>query len=450
MPSSKTCRMGLRFVKTWLQDMRLQGLVLAVLCLLMLLLQCSISWALLCICELLLFHYIPRRRNWVDVVLGAFPCLVVAVYVIFAIVQGLPGLNGDILSDLFFAAVAVALLVCQRRKTLESLPVLPAGPQTQAAEGDDRCFCRFWGCCGVLLGISLTAQVLGMLVYLANSSRPAYTESGIAYWCQGEPNASLVVLEPGYLASPGSLYFVQQALAQTTRACTYDPVGTGFSAGHASGFRSDAVAMKDVVDSELAQHEGSDSWLVVVGGHSRGHLTACRFWVDFVSFYERLAVLGFDGSYCGQTGCDTCEGSGAGLMVVRLLVTPIFTLFSGFLRLAAALLQKPLMQAMASRPADLPDYPAAALIQFAEPYFWPRLWRGQSLRGDAWVHSYDGPTSSECSQHQLTSGSPHHLYIDARDVCTGTPRVCAEHMSLISSSWFADIASARATSFVAR
>ena len=39
-----------------------------------------------------------------------------------------------------------------------------------------------------------------------------------------------------------------------------------------------------------------------MGGHSRGHLTACRFKADFGNSYENLLVLGFDGSFCGQTG----------------------------------------------------------------------------------------------------------------------------------------------------
>ena len=39
-----------------------------------------------------------------------------------------------------------------------------------------------------------------------------------------------------------------------------------------------------------------------MGGHSRGHLTACRFKADFGKSYENLLVLGFDGSWCGQTG----------------------------------------------------------------------------------------------------------------------------------------------------
>ena len=87
-----------------------------------------------------------------------------------------------------------------------------------------------------------------MLMYLATVPRPEYTETAIAYWCLGEPNKSLVVLEPGYLASPGTLYFVQHELAKTIH-CIYDPVGTGFSGGHAPNFRSDAAAMKEPIEN---------------------------------------------------------------------------------------------------------------------------------------------------------------------------------------------------------
>ena len=209
------------------------------------------------------------------------------------------------------------------------------------------------------------------------------------------------------------------------------------------------------MDSELARHDGSDSWLVAVGGHSRGHLTGCRFWVDYSRHYDRIALLGFDGSFCGQTGCDQCERMGGALAAVRMLAAPVWTLFSGFLRLAVAMLHSPVMEAMASGPAQVPDYPAAALIQLAEPYFWPKMWRSQGLRGDAWIDSYDGPTYSQCLEQQLTASSmsssqPHHLYIDAWGVCITSLRACAEHMSIISSSWFANTASARAASFFAR
>ena len=207
------------------------------------------------------------------------------------------------------------------------------------------------------------------------------------------------------------------------------------------------------MDAELAQHAGSDSWLVVVGGHSRGHLTGCRFWMDYVNLYGRLSLLALDGSWCGQTRCGYCENFGGIFAAVRIVAAPVLTLLSGYLRLVMAFLQDPLMQAMASGPDQMPDYPQKAVLQLSEPYFWPKLWRSQSLRGDAWLNAYDGPLWSQCSELQLTatsmsSSSPHHLYIDAESICTTNPWACAEHMSLISSSWFADLAGARAASFV--
>ena len=69
------------------------------------------------------------------------------------------------------------------------------------------------------------------------------------------------------------------------------------------GFKTDAMAMKSVVDTELAKLATAASGTrVVVGGHSRGHLTACRFAVDYGDEYGGVVVLGFDGSWCGQTG----------------------------------------------------------------------------------------------------------------------------------------------------
>ena len=228
-----------------LLDKRLQGMLLLLLCFILLLLQYSISWGLLCVCELLLFSYAPKRRAVVDVALAVLPGLVFATYFLYAVVQGTQGMNGDVLSDMFFSLVAVALLFHQRyaQRGSEALEMHQA--QRQDAPGCSRGCCACCSCCGILVGISLTSQVVGMLVYLASSPRPAYSSTSIAYWCMGGPNESLVVLEPGYMASAGTLYFVQQALSLHTRVCIYDQVGVGFSSGHSPSFRSDAAAMKD-------------------------------------------------------------------------------------------------------------------------------------------------------------------------------------------------------------
>ena len=228
----------------WLQDMRVQGLVLLALALVLLLLQCSISWALLCLCELVLFRFVPQRRAWVDMALVVLPCILFLAYLLFASVQG--GINGDVAADMFFMVVAVALVVSQRYATQkEEVLELPQGQEVPRRPSNSQCCCACCSCCGVLLCISLLAQAVGMMVYLANTPRPSYTATSIAYWCEGEPNNSLVVLEPGYLASPGSLFHVQKVLSQSTRVCTYDPVGTGFSDGHNPSFQTDALAMKD-------------------------------------------------------------------------------------------------------------------------------------------------------------------------------------------------------------
>eukprot|EP00913_Durusdinium_trenchii_P009993 g9379.t1 len=151
------------------------------------------------------------------------------------------------------------------------------------------------------------------------------TAPRVAYWCLGEPNSSIIVLEPGYMSVSATLFFIQQNLAKTTRVCIYDPLGVGFSDGFGMiGFKSDAMAMKSVVDTELARAGGGLQ--VVVGGHSRGHLTACRFAVDYGHSYGGVSVLGFDGSWCGQRGCSVCEVVSTPLSVLRFALCPIFSL----------------------------------------------------------------------------------------------------------------------------
>ena len=196
----------------WTMDWRAQALTLLALCCLMLLLQCSISWGLLCLCEVLLCRSMPKKR-WVcvDTALVGLPCLVFISYLVFGIAQGIPGISGDLLSDMFFMVAAVVIRICQHYR-----PAHPDASDSDQAPAPGakgfrlcgRCCC---GGCAVILTISLLAQSVGMLVFLGQSPRPAYTRTAIAYWCKGEPNNSLVVLEPGYLASPGTLYFVQEA-----------------------------------------------------------------------------------------------------------------------------------------------------------------------------------------------------------------------------------------------
>ena len=239
--------------------------------------------------------------------------------------------------------------------------------------GFKKCCRRCSTCMGLLLGISLIAQIIGCIAFLVQTPTPSVSETAprVAYWCLlsqytiltdnfyrcalhtfsnpsavplgqagrthgmhlasaarlrglGEPNSSIIVLEPGYMSVSATLFFIQQNLAKTTRVCIYDPLGVGFSdstplcfgpfdfckpvtrcslSGDGFGmigFKSDAMAMKSVVDTELARAGGGLQ--VVVGGHSRGHLTACRFAVDYGHSYGGVSVLGFDGSWCGQRG----------------------------------------------------------------------------------------------------------------------------------------------------
>lgn len=65
--------------------------------------------------------------------------------------------------------------------------------------------------------------------------------------------------------------------------------------------------MRSVLSTELrrlGEELETTQWQLVVGGHSRGHLSACTLRVAAAgeSLASKLLVLGFDGSWCGQTG----------------------------------------------------------------------------------------------------------------------------------------------------
>eukprot|EP00435_Cladocopium_sp_Y103_P014701 s1291_g3.t1 len=361
------------------------------------------------------------------------------------------------------------------------------------------CACNFCGVSmAVLLCISFLSQIIGWFIY-ASSPIPSLSDSEpyLAYWCLGEPNSSIVVLEPGFMASSGSLLLVQESMARATRVCIYDPLGMGLSQGKMAnhmGFKLDAWAMHSVLSSEL-RHYGqlpSTSWQIVVGGpknnmaersqqaafsvvvngiqkdmggHSRGHLTACRFKVDYGELYSNLLVLGFDGSWCNQRGAsgDILDTMATAYAVMRFTVCPLFSMLTGLVRLVVALFGETLMRAMLPE-AQVPGYSPAAFRRLAEPYYWPRLWRSSADRGRHWLQSYDGPTQQQCHDAMLipywAQGGGGGLGLttaqeggDAalalgEQICINNGRDCAEHLSMISSSWFAKIASQRALDFL--
>ncbi|CAE7720909.1 unc-89, partial [Symbiodinium pilosum] len=243
-------------------------------------------------------------------------------------------------------------------------------------------------------------------------------------------------------------------LAVATRVCIFDPVGLGWSErGPPAGFQVDAEAMKSVVDAELATH-GAQNWQVVVGGHSRGHLTACTFMRQYGQLYEGgVAVLGFDGSFCGPPDDGTREILELDIFpVLRWSLAPVLSLVAGFARILLVLLLDHLLHGWPVVHFEEPitDLPPRVLARVAETYLRPNLWRTSSQQADNWVQAYDGPDDRLGPSWKRPS-SPEHLDIRRNEVCIGKggrDRVCATHDTIIMQRRFAALASDKALAFL--
>ena len=162
-------------------------------------------------------------RVWHRIQRSAFPTFsgLALVTLITLLARMASGANGDLRSDAICCAFAV--LLCGARIFLKwnSMEVEP----TRRAN----CCCS---CCFCILVLTLLGQILGSWIYLAATVAPSFTEGypSVAYWCQGEPQGILVVLEPGYLSTSATLVHVQRIMSSHARVCIYDPLGSGFSA----------------------------------------------------------------------------------------------------------------------------------------------------------------------------------------------------------------------------
>eukprot|EP00434_Breviolum_minutum_P018682 symbB.v1.2.016485.t1/scaffold1242.1/size135964/5 len=199
-------------------------------------LESSVSWVLLCLGETLFFGQ-PRARHWrcfrlLLVVLAIGTCLVYLV--LFARHMA----NGDLSADLIFSVIFVCIVLLQLRlKACDSCQGLIVSEKQHLhsdSETEDvnsvnatentstrrhppqGCCCVRWRsrkiskicaaggvCSAVLLSISLISHIIGCFVYAVSIPRPSWTEGtngepSVAYWCLGEANSSIVVLEPGF------------------------------------------------------------------------------------------------------------------------------------------------------------------------------------------------------------------------------------------------------------
>eukprot|EP00747_Dinoflagellata_sp_TGD_P166509 gnl/TRDRNA2_/TRDRNA2_189392_c0_seq1.p1 gnl/TRDRNA2_/TRDRNA2_189392_c0~~gnl/TRDRNA2_/TRDRNA2_189392_c0_seq1.p1 ORF type:complete len:569 (+),score=92.36 gnl/TRDRNA2_/TRDRNA2_189392_c0_seq1:73-1779(+) len=327
-----------------------------------------------------------------------------------------------------------------------------------------RCCCRCLGCTATLLATILAFSavvdaVWGMHALAAYGPQNfAYTEDGVRlnYYCEGAVRSdAIIVLEAGWMEPSPALYWIVKGLAvSTTRTCTLDVSGTGWSSLPESyGFQDDAHNMKAVLDAEFEAaglSGAAQRRVVVVGGHSRGAVTADTFKWIYENEYSGIVGFEFDGSICNglyvgpaQTALGMPEG-------VLVFLASFMGLFSGLLRLVLVPSNLRGIIISGGDAADSGDEHMADIENEWE--FVERLvglsggsfFRQGAYRSNAWISgSYDGPESCEFSSDEW-------LYISSNTICygRGSNEECAEHVSLLVQSNFAKVAVSEVARFL--
>ena len=240
-------------------------------------------------------------------------------------------LTDDIL-DLAFAIATATSIVVLLRIAFMRLPRKRPRPPVR------------WRCChlartAVARGLSLLCMLLGVTVVygagwelsaLASAPRAPMriqtSRGAIAYWCEGEPrHGAIAVLLGGFMASDQSMAWVQQELAASvTRTCVLYRSGTGWSQRQPSvGFGEDAADVKAVLDAEFDRRDRGEAAsggvarggaevprIAIVGGHSRGFISAASFKRSHAHAYERVLLVSLDGRCDGFRWLQMASGMG--------------------------------------------------------------------------------------------------------------------------------------------
>ena len=199
----------------------------------------------------------------------------------------------------------------------------------------------------LLLAVGVVYGDVGEIQFVVSQPPPliVWTSRGaVGYWCAGDVrNGSLAVLLAGFFAPEEQLAYIGNALAGYTRTCLFYRSGTGWSetqrtvgfevgnprsqrctpgctCSHAAALscehapaamrslallplcqpQADADDMHAILTAEMdAAAVPTAARVAIVGGHSRGHISALTLKLRHAAAYARVLVLSLDGSYCG-------------------------------------------------------------------------------------------------------------------------------------------------------
>ena len=436
--------------------------------------------------------------------------------------------NADDLTDLLFSlccllsmSVAISWLTRPQIKLAYAMRARAHTCARRTTERPTCCCCCCELCCAVLSSLAIALALLACFDAAATLARLAsqpvgefvYLDRGegggryaIHYWCDGAVrHDAIAVLEAGFMMPDPGMAWFQAGLAQRlTRTCVFDRAGFGLSqrAYPDVGFAADARAMRAVLEREFEAHERGSlaaaqqaeaagapanatsaaasaaasvggKRVAIVGGHSRGHLSAVRFHLDQRHAYSRVLVVSIDGSSCDPRTDDLLRRFvGLSEAQVTYAAAPLMSLAAGGLRLLWPLLRGfALTGGMSKESERLPPValPAEAEEAYLATMVRSNYWRRDAASSHAWRESYDGPTTEQCERLGV------RRYVDAPPPACGAPCTdwlgiaarftcvdaalrpvaravavgCAGHVSLVTARHFADVAVGRIACFVA-
>ena len=206
--------------------------------------------------------------------------------------------------------------------------------------------------------------------------------------------------------------------------------------------------MKAVLDAEFAAFEStnalsSDGRVAIVGGHSRGFLSAATFKLEYPSAYARVLVVGFDGAVCMPYTDLISQGA-----TTFVLAPSLGLAGGGILRsIWGAARENVLTGGYGESPfgVDLGEVETSTYLSCITQ---SGHWRRAATMAGMWSEaSYDGPSFTQCGG--LIIGRE-YFSVRPRDICTTHNGVyaCAGHMTLVTVLPFARVASRRVRCFL--
>ena len=323
-------------------------------------------------------------------------------------------------------------------------------------------------------GASLSEQAArrGPALEFAYVSSPS--RAAVHYWCQGVVrNDTIAIFEGGYMLPDPGLDWVQRDLsARYTRVCLFDRPGTGYSQRQTHvGFVADADAMRGILDREFSRFGRRDAPAgsrpprrVIVGGHSRGFLSAATFHARHANAFDKVLVVSLDGSWCERTTEDVMAYYAVSAPIATRVLAPVISLLAGFLRAAWPIMQDVTLTGGEfdhEPPSEIqlppPTLPHGAEAGFRARFLRANYWRRAAFSSLSWWHHYDGPNHTACGTLQA---SGELLEVHAAATCVGRDlqRVhapcassvcrCAGHVELVTNDVFAKLAAEDIERFV--